>query len=140
MRATVATERTKIAPRSHYSVTEVGPVTRASTSLPPTGCGDIMPLLDPPKEGEATTGPEDAEQCTQRIYNVACGRSVSINELARMIIKITGSRSKVIHEAERSGDVKHSLADISKIRRELGFSPKTELLEGLERTVSRYQR
>ncbi len=85
-------------------------------------------------------GLEEAKPRTQHVYNVACGRSVSIIELARMIIEITGSRSKVIHEAERPGDVKHSLADISKIQGELGFSPKTALLEGLERTVSRYQR
>ena len=74
------------------------------------------------------------------VYNVASGRSVSIIELARMIIEITGSRSNLVHEPERSGDVKHSLADIAKIQRELGFSPKTDLLEGLERTISRYQR
>ena len=85
--------------------------------------------------GERPTGIGGAKQRTQSAYNVACGRSVSINELARMIIEITGSRSKVIHEAERLGDVKHSLADISMMQRELGFSPKTDLLEGLERTV-----
>ena len=84
---------------------------------------------------ERPTGIGGAKQRTQSAYNVACGRSVSINELARMIIEITGSRSKVIHEAERLGDVKHSLADISMMQRELGFSPKTDLLEGLERTV-----
>ena len=77
----------------------------------------------------------EAKPRTQSVYNVACGRSVSINELTRMIIEITDSRSKVKHEAERPGDVKHSLADISKIQKELGFSPKTDLLEGLERTV-----
>jgi UDP-glucose 4-epimerase len=71
----------------------------------------------------------------EHVYNVACGRSVSVNELARMIIEISGSRSKVVHEAERPGDVKHSLADISKIKTELGFKPKTDLSGGLERTV-----
>lgn len=96
----------------------------------PTGIGDR-----PIGIGDRPTGIGGAKHRTQCVYNVACGRSVSINDLARMIIEITGSRSKVIHEAERPGDVKHSLADISKIQRELGFTPKTDLLEGLERTV-----
>ena len=103
----------------------------------PTGIGERPAGIGerPTGIGERPTGIGGAKQRTQSVYNVACGRSVSINELARMIIEITGSRSKVIHEAERLGDVKHSLADISMMQRELGFSPKTDLLEGLERTV-----
>ena len=55
--------------------------------------------------------------------------------MAGKIIEITGSKSKLVYASERLGDVKHSLADISKIREKLGFETRVTLEEGLERTV-----
>ncbi len=83
---------------------------------------------------ERPAGPQSTSGL-QGVYNVGCGRSISILELARKIVEIIGSRSRVIHEPERPGDVRHSRADISRIERELGFRPQTNLEEGLERTV-----
>ncbi|OGS22645.1 MAG: dTDP-glucose 4,6-dehydratase [Elusimicrobia bacterium RIFOXYA2_FULL_39_19] len=68
------------------------------------------------------------------VYNVAYGSKITINELAEKIIKLTGSKSKIIHEKERPGDIKHSLADNSKIKK-LGFKPSSSLEEGLKATV-----
>jgi UDP-glucose 4-epimerase len=69
-----------------------------------------------------------------KVLNAANGIATSINEVAQDIIKITGSGSKVSYSKERSGDIKHSLADISEIRK-LGFKPKYTMNKGLERTI-----
>ena len=69
-----------------------------------------------------------------RVYNVANGESVSINELAELVVELTGASSKIVYEVERSGDIKHSVADISAIE-EIGFRTGFDFREGLEETI-----
>lgn len=69
------------------------------------------------------------------IYNVAWGRKLTINDLAHKIITITGSKSRIVYLPERPGDVKHSMADNSRIVKELGFQPTSDMDRGLEETV-----
>jgi UDP-glucose 4-epimerase len=71
------------------------------------------------------------------VFNVAGGRSVTINELAATILRLTGSRSEVQHVAERPGDVKHSRADVGKLRA-AGFSAAGNFEPGLRATLSAY--
>jgi UDP-glucose 4-epimerase len=68
------------------------------------------------------------------VLNAANGIVTSIKEIAQDIIRITGSLSKVSYAKERSGDIKHSLADISQISK-LGFKPGYTMNEGLEKTI-----
>ncbi|MFH1855925.1 MAG: SDR family oxidoreductase [Candidatus Omnitrophota bacterium] len=68
------------------------------------------------------------------VYNVACGGKITISDLARKIIKITNSKSKIIYADERPGDVKHSMADISRIQ-SIGFKPEFDQDEGLQKTI-----
>lgn len=68
------------------------------------------------------------------VYNVACGNKITINGLAKKIIKITNSKSKIIYAPQRPGDVKHSMADVSKINK-LGFKPEFDQEEGLKNTI-----
>ncbi|MDF1557927.1 MAG: NAD-dependent epimerase/dehydratase family protein [ANME-2 cluster archaeon] len=49
------------------------------------------------------------------VFNVATGRSVSINELARTVLEITGSGAGIVYQPERVGDIKHSRADVGRI-------------------------
>jgi len=65
------------------------------------------------------------------IFNVATGKEITINSLAKEIIKISKSKSKIIYKKGRDGDIKQSLADIIKIKR-LGFNPKINLKKGLK--------
>ncbi len=69
------------------------------------------------------------------VFNVACGRRVSLNELAERIMRITGIQVAPVYEAARPGDVRDSLADISEARRELGYEPGYDLDAGLRETV-----
>lgn len=64
------------------------------------------------------------------IYNVARGEEITIKKLAEEIIRISKSNSKIIYKAPREGDIKQSLADITKIK-QIGFRPKVSLIEGL---------
>jgi len=68
------------------------------------------------------------------VFNVAYGQRITINDLARTICRLTGSHSEIRHAAERSGDVKHSLAAIGKLR-EAGFKPTSNFGDGLKTTV-----
>ena len=56
------------------------------------------------------------------IFNIACGRRITINQLADYINEILGKEIKSIHAEPRPGDIKHSLADISKAK-EFGYNP-----------------
>ncbi len=69
------------------------------------------------------------------VINAACGRSISIKELAKQIIDITGSTSQIEHQPERSGDIKHSCADNSRYVQQLGLQPQADLRKGLEKTI-----
>jgi UDP-glucose 4-epimerase len=69
------------------------------------------------------------------VFNVAYGERITINELARMICRLTGSRSEIKHAAPRAGDVKHSLASIEKLRA-AGFSAGSNFAQGLEATIA----
>ncbi len=68
-------------------------------------------------------------------FNVCWGSKITINDLAKTIIEITGSASKIIHLAERPGDIKHSMGSNQRIVKELGFKASASLREGMERTI-----
>jgi UDP-glucose 4-epimerase len=70
-----------------------------------------------------------------KAYNVACGRRTTLNELLAMLGRIAGRDLKPEYAAERAGDIKESLADISLSRAELGYEPRIDVEEGLRRLV-----
>ena len=79
-----------------------------------------------------TENPEAVNQ----VYNVACGKQTSLNELWQCIKEITNSDLQASYSPSRPGDVKHSLADISKIAKYLGYHPRITIEQGLEKTFS----
>ena len=75
------------------------------------------------------------------VYNVGSGTPTKILDLAYTILRITGMENLRPEFREvRPGDVKHSVADISKANRELGFRPSTSLEAGLRMLVDFYRR
>jgi len=68
------------------------------------------------------------------VFNVAYGKRQTINDIAKKIIQLTNSSSKIEYAAPRAGDVKHSQASIEKITK-AGFSPNSDFESGLERTI-----
>jgi nucleoside-diphosphate-sugar epimerase len=68
------------------------------------------------------------------IFNVACGRTITVNDLALTIRKLTKVSCTIDYGAERPGDVKHSVASIDKIHT-AGFKPISDLVGGLRATI-----
>ena len=81
----------------------------------------------------------DAAPAVGRIYNIACGRQVSLNELVAQLNEILGTQLAADHLEPRPGDVMHSLADVARAERELGFTAAVKLAEGLRRTIQAYE-
>jgi len=75
-----------------------------------------------------------------QVYNIAKGEQTTLNELFETLKNISGKDIDPIHGPERSGDIKHSLADISKARKLLGYNPSTSPAEGLRKTFEWYKK
>ena len=67
--------------------------------------------------------------------NLGNPNEMSINELARVIIKITGSKSKIVYKPLPVNDPRVRQPDIRLAKRLLGWKPKVSLEEGLKRTI-----
>jgi UDP-glucose 4-epimerase len=65
------------------------------------------------------------------IIHIGSGKATSINELAKTVLELTGVNSGISYQPPRAGDIKDSLADISKAERILGYVPKVSLKVGL---------
>lgn len=79
----------------------------------------------------ACTAPDVAGE----VFNIACGERYTLLDLVHTINEILGTRVEPLFEPPRPGDVKHSLADIEKAKRMLGFEVKVKFREGLEKTI-----
>ena len=77
----------------------------------------------------------EAPRAAGEVINVATGRSISLNELWQTLTKITGASIEPIYGAARVGDVRDSLADITKARTLLGYAPTVMLEDGLRSTL-----
>jgi len=74
----------------------------------------------------------------ERVFNIAGGRRVSVNEMWAEVKRIVGCAVEPRHLPARVGDVRHSLADTSRARAILGWNPRVALAEGLEITRRSY--
>jgi UDP-glucose 4-epimerase len=73
-----------------------------------------------------------------QVYNIACGGSISLLELLEALTRLLGTRIRAVHTDPRPGDVRHSRADLSRARADLGYAPVVDLMEGLRRSVAYY--
>lgn len=73
------------------------------------------------------------------VFNIACNKETSLNQLLSMLGEIIGKETIAEHKEARIGDVPHSKADISKAERVLGYKPKVEFREGLIKTFDWYK-
>lgn len=80
-----------------------------------------------------------AKQTRGDVVNIACGQAVTVNAIIDMINKSVGKQVKSIYVDERPGDVKHSLADISKAQSVIGFNPVISFEEGLQKAIKWYR-
>ena len=89
-------------------------------------------------------GCTDNPEAVNQVYNVACGHRTTLNELFLMIRELVVREKPEAAGMEpeyrdfRPGDVRHSLADVTKGRELLGFDPRYSVREGLERAAKWY--
>lgn len=79
-----------------------------------------------------------AEGVAGEVFNIACGVKYTLIELVAEINKVLGKEIKPIFDKDRSGDVKHSLADISRAQDLLKYRVKVDFAEGIRNTVEHF--
>jgi UDP-N-acetylglucosamine 4-epimerase len=79
------------------------------------------------------------KEAVNQVYNIACGDQTSLLQLFEALKKEAGSSLQPLHGPDRAGDVKHSLADISKARSVLGYNPSVSVMDGLGTTFTWYK-
>jgi len=80
-----------------------------------------------------------AEKVSGKMMNVATGAAVTLNQVFEILRELTGYSGDPAYAEPRSGDIKHSLADISRARELLGYVPQVDFREGIRRTVEWYK-
>src|ERR1700691_1429145 len=80
-----------------------------------------------------------AARAAGQVFNVATGTRFTLNETFKLLQGMTNYSGQPKYAPERGGDIKHSLADISKAEAGLGYKPKVDFEEGLRRTVEWYR-
>ena len=72
------------------------------------------------------------------VMNIAYGERTTLNQLHQLINELSGDSTQPEYRPERKGDVKHSLADITKAKTVIGYQPTVSLKEGLALTMETY--
>jgi UDP-N-acetylglucosamine/UDP-N-acetylgalactosamine 4-epimerase len=80
------------------------------------------------------------KDAVNQVYNVAYGEQISLNQVFEMIKEVAGSDLAPKYGPERTGDVKHSLADISKAKNYLGYRPAVNVKQGLKIAFEWYRK
>src|SRR6266851_4981095 len=131
-------------PTSPYSGVLAKFITQMLNGEQPTIFGDgaqsrDFTYIDNTVEANLLAAKAPASQAAGQVFNVATGARVDLNETFQLLKKIIGYNGDVKYEPERAGDVKHSLADLSRAEKHLGYKPKVNFEEGLRRTVEWYR-
>ncbi len=130
-------------PKSEYAAVVPRFVTRILNGRPPTIYGDgeqtrdftfVTNVLD--ANWTAATHPNAAGE----VFNIGCGGQTSLNQLFEELAAIAEVKLKPDYQPARPGDARHSVADIGKARRLLGYSPAVSLEEGLRRVLDWYRK
>jgi UDP-glucose 4-epimerase len=105
------------------------------SSLPPTIYGDGEQSRDFTFVKHVVEANVRAcESAKTGTFNIACGRSVTLNEVIALLSEIVGRDVAPTYAAPRPGDIRHSLADISKAQ-SFGYAPHSDFKKELEETV-----
>jgi UDP-glucose 4-epimerase len=107
-------------------------IERAKKGLPPVIFGDGTQTRDFIHVADVARFVEVVlDRGAAGVYNVGTGRSVSIRELAAVMMRLAGLDGEPAYAPPRPGDIRHSAADVSKARA-LGWEPRITLEEGLK--------
>src|SRR5258708_8950890 len=131
-------------PTSPYSGVLAKFITQILSGQQPTIFGDgeqsrDFTYIDNAVEANLLACTAPAAQVAGKVFNVATGRRGTLDETFRLLPGPTSYSRSSVYAAERGGDIKHSLADISAAEQHLGYKPKVDFENGLRRTVEWYR-
>jgi nucleoside-diphosphate-sugar epimerase len=131
-------------PSSPYSGVLAKFITLMLSGQQPTMFGDgeqsrDFTYIDNAVEANLLACKAPAGKVAGKVFNVATGRRVTLNQTFKLLQTLTSYNGSPLHGAERGGDIKHSLADISQAEQCLGYKPAVGFEEGLQRTVDWYR-
>jgi nucleoside-diphosphate-sugar epimerase len=125
-------------PRSQYAAVVPNFIAALLTAKRPTIFGDGEQSRDftyIENVIEANLLAMDADVAPGRVYNIACGRAVTVNQLFAELRELIDAEVTPVYAAARAGDVRHSLADLTRSRADLGYQPRVGLREGLSHSI-----
>src|SRR5271154_3583643 len=131
-------------PSSQYSGVLAKFITQMLRGEQPTIFGDgeqsrDFTYIDNAVEANLLACHAPASEAAGKVFNVATGRRVTLNETFQLLLGMTSYKGQPNYGPERGGDIKHSLADISQAEKYLGYKPKADFEAGLLRTVEWYR-
>ena len=81
-----------------------------------------------------------APKAEGELFNIGTGSRITVNGLVNLINGILGKEIQPKYEEARPGDIRHSLADITKAQEMLGFRPRVSLMDGLSSTIEWFRK
>ena len=131
-------------PSSPYSGVLAKFITQMLNGEQPTIFGDgkqsrDFTYIDNAVEANLLAAKAPASQVAGRVFNIATGERFDLNQIFQLLKNIIDYKGEVKYGPERAGDVKHSLADLSRAEKHLGYKPRVNFEEGLRRTVEWYR-
>jgi UDP-glucose 4-epimerase len=131
-------------PTSPYSGVLAKFITQMLAGEQPTIFGDgtqsrDFTYIDNTVQANLLAAKAPSAQAAGQVFNVATGERFDLNQTFQLLKKIIGYQGDIKYAPERAGDVKHSLADLSRTEKHLGYKPKVNFKEGLRRTVDWYR-
>ncbi|MFA5772363.1 MAG: SDR family oxidoreductase [Thermoplasmata archaeon] len=125
-------------PKSDYAAAIPKFIEKLQRDKPPTIYGDGRQTRDfvfVEDVVAANISAAEKKSIDGQIINIASGKDTTINAIVTKLIKLFKSGVKPVYEEERKGEIKYSLADITKAGKLLGYEPKFNLESGLKKTV-----
>jgi nucleoside-diphosphate-sugar epimerase len=127
-------------PNSQYAAVVPNFIKAVTSGAPPTIFGDGLQSRDFTYVENAVQANlaacEAPAAAAGRAYNIACGSATTLLDLLKILEPILDATIRPVHQPQRPGDVKHSLAGIDEAKRALDFEPRIGLEEGLRRTLA----
>lgn len=130
-------------PTSQYAAAIPAFVTAILKDTPPTVYGDGEQSRDftyIDNVVEANLRAAESEGTNGEVVNIACGDAITVNQIIDMINDILGKNIQPEYTSPRPGDVKHSLADITKAGKLIGYKPVVEFKDGLKKAIDWYSK
>lgn len=129
-------------PTSHYSAVIPLFISRLLSGQKPIVYGDGHQSRDFAYVGnvvDANLLAIDAEHASGKSFNIANGRSTTLLELLDVLGQLLDKPIEIDFQAPRPGDIRDSMADISRAVRELGYTPTVDLETGLRKSINYYR-